>query len=309
MGISKVQQQKWITTVQHNDFNIDIKKQQLVAQYCLQQLRQQNMESSLSSRWTRGATTIIESICNINQDHMHNNPVDIITSMIEGECIINNDVRSELSTIYGRNPTTTRRTTWVGYNNVTQTQWRSASTSRLSTTSLSPPRVRNIADVMTCRMINSVGTMFLQQRLHRQHGCGHRHPQQPQIENANHQEGCANIGSINISGHLVPQNNKGCVTQQFSANFSKANTRPDHQHSIGVDVDIQEEDINIECSDFSTTVSEWKTQPTTETSGRTTSRATWSIVSTTVLLEINFKDCTTKVIIDELNISKWLNNS
>ena len=159
-------------------------------------------------------------------------------------------------------------------------------------------------------MINSVGTTFLQQRFHRQHGCRHRHPQQPQIGNVNQQEGCTNIVSINITGHLVPQNNRGCITQQFSAKFFRGNhpTRSSAFTSASASTSKRRTSISS-ARIFSTTVSEWKTQPTTETRERTLFRATWSIVSTTVLLEINFKNCTTKVINDELNISKWFNNN
>ena len=67
---------------------------------------------------------------------------------------------------------------------------------------------------------------------------------------ANQQEGCNTTSCIN-SGHLQPQNNRGCLTQRFSATFFRGN-----QHEsiisihIDIDIDIQEEDINIECSEF-----------------------------------------------------------
>ena len=55
---------------------------------------------------------------------------------------------------------------------------------------------------------------------------------------------------------------------------------------------------------FSTTVSEWKSQSTRETSERTTSSTTWSIMSTTVLLEIDATDCTTMVNDIDLKLNK-----
>ena len=50
MGISKVQQQKWITTEQHNEFNIDTEKNNELHDIVDNKVRYQDMESTSSTR-------------------------------------------------------------------------------------------------------------------------------------------------------------------------------------------------------------------------------------------------------------------
>ena len=51
---------------------------------------------SSSSRWTRGTATIFENIYSIKKKHVHYNPVDIITRMIEGECAKNHSTENTI---------------------------------------------------------------------------------------------------------------------------------------------------------------------------------------------------------------------
>ena len=84
-------------------------------------------------------------------------------------------------------------------------------------------------------------------------------------------------GCIN-SGRLTFQNNRTCFTEQFSAEFFRG-----HQQK--------------------------RSAALTATSTSTSKRMTPP--STTVLLEIDLEDCTTKIINDEFAfiINKWFNNS
>ena len=124
-----------------------------------------------------------------------------------------NGGKIRLSTIYGENPTTTRRpTTWARYNNMTPTQWRASSASWLPTDYLSPSEVRNIVDTMERNMVNSVETCF-----YNNVGIDSM-VVDIDIQNSlrlrmlfNKRDASAH-GCIN-SGHLTPQNNKGCFTQ------------------------------------------------------------------------------------------------
>ena len=141
MGISKVQQQKWITTVQHNELNIDMvknikQKNNELHNIVYNKVRHQDMESissTTSSIERYGTTSSIRRygfnivIYNIDMDkknnhHLGNTTKDHISNKSTTEKI-------RLATIYGKNPTTTRRTTWMRYNNLTPTQGRSTSTS------------------------------------------------------------------------------------------------------------------------------------------------------------------------------------
>ena len=157
--------------------------------------------------------------------------------------------------------------------------------------------------------------MFLQQRLSSTPlGCGrqHRHPQQPQIESATQQEGCVDQGCIN-SGRLTPQNNRGCFTQQISAEFFRGNQQKRSSAFTSTSTSASTSKRRTTTSrapNFQTTVSRWKTLPQQRLL-REQLRTTWSIKCTTVVLEIDFTDCATKIINDEFAfiINKWFNNS
>ena len=119
IGINKLQHPEWASPRRNNKNGLQqspqriqhrhgeehqAEEQQRVAQHCLDKIQHQDMElassarssikrcgfnigiemTSRSSRSTRGATTIFEN--NIRENHVHNNPANIVTSMVEGVC-------------------------------------------------------------------------------------------------------------------------------------------------------------------------------------------------------------------------------
>ena len=178
MGISKVQQQKWVTTAQHSEFNTDIEKNNNELHNSVyKKVQHQDMESTSSTisfdqkygfkQWSFRNTEmdkIKPNNCR-NQDHMYNIQQSCWRRHQHDRGWVHQTLDAtereiKWTTIYGKNPTTTRRTTWVRYNNVTPTQWRSTSTRWLPTTSLSPSEVRSIIDIMERSMINSVECFY-----------------------------------------------------------------------------------------------------------------------------------------------------
>ena len=236
LDISKMQQQTWITTAQHNELQQRHGEEQSLSMTSSTTL-------STASSTTRYGFNI--AIYNIEMDKKSNNhlrktqqrttcPTIPLTSSDWGRGHQQQErsgERSDCQPSMGRirqrlgEPPGCDATTWPQHDGGHhQQQW-------LTMGCLSPSEVRNTIDIMECNMVNSVETRFCNNVVIANMIMDIDIRNNLRLRMLLNKRDASVHGRLN-NGHLTPQNDRGCFTQQFSTEFSEATNRRDHRHSL-----------------------------------------------------------------------------
>ena len=138
---------------------------------------------------------------------------------------------------------------------------------------LEPTAVRDIVDIdiVQCNLVNSVEKCFYN-NVFGHLGDGHRHPHQPQIGKlANKRDATPAVASTVGAYNL--RTTGGASHNDFQQHFSEA-VNTNRSSTFTSTSTSKRRTSTSSAASFSTTVSEWKSQPTTETTWRTTSSTT-----------------------------------